>query len=226
MTDCVAIVSGGMDSITLLHYLVKHLNKQPAVLTFIYGQKNSREIAYAQHHTAALNIGDHRILDVGVFAPLLASSALISDDVPLPDIDEARQQGQPSTYVPNRNMIFLALAAAYAETLGVQDVFYGAQKQDAYSYWDTTPQFLAQLNAVYALNPQTPVRIHAPFVGYSKADVLRTGLELNVDYGQTWSCYAGGDVACGTCPTCVERLNAFREVSIPDPLTYATAGKA
>ena len=127
---------------------------------------------------------------------------------------------QPPTYVPNRNMIFLALAAAYAESLHVNTVVYGAQRHDVYGYWDTTPDFLAQLNQVYALNRKTPVRIEAPFVQYSKADILRIGLELDVDYGQTWSCYAGGDAACGRCPTCAERLKAFEEVGIPDPVPY------
>lgn len=128
---------------------------------------------------------------------------------------------QPITYVPNRNMIFLALAAAFAESLGADAVFYGAQRHDLYGYWDTTPDFLERLNHVYALNRKTPVHIRAPFVHHSKADLLRIGLDLGVDYGQTWSCYRGETLACGRCPTCAERLQAFAEVGVPDPLEYA-----
>ena len=90
-----------------------------------------------------------------------------------------------------------------------------------YGYWDTTAEFLARLNQVYHLNRQTPVRIRAPFVDSSKADILRIGLDLGVDYSQTWSCYQGQSTACGRCPTCAERLQAFAEVGLPDPIPYA-----
>jgi 7-cyano-7-deazaguanine synthase len=117
-------------------------------------------------------------------------------------------------------MIFLALAAAFAETQGVSDIYYGAQRHDIYGYWDTTPQFLEQLNNVYRLNRKAPIQILAPFVTYSKTDILRIGLELEVDYSKTWSCYEGQDVACGRCPTCAERLQAFQNLGLTDPLTY------
>ncbi len=217
----VAIVSGGIDSITLLHDLVKRLDVHPAVLTFIYGQKNAREIECARLHADLLGCHPHHVMDVSALKSLFATSALVDDAVAIPDSVDVQGDPQPSTYVPNRNMIFLALAVAYAESVGATDVYYGAQRQDSYSYWDTTPQFLGRLNHVYQLNPKTPVTIHAPFVHLSKADVLRRGLALEIDYGQTWSCYAGQDVACGRCPTCVERLAAFDAVGVADPLPYA-----
>jgi 7-cyano-7-deazaguanine synthase len=117
-------------------------------------------------------------------------------------------------------MIFLALAAAFAESQGVSEIFYGAQRHDMYGYWDTTPEFLEQLNQVYGLNRKTPVEILAPFVSWSKTDIVRKGLELGVDYGRTWSCYEGLAAACGRCPTCAERLKAFEEVGVVDPLPY------
>jgi 7-cyano-7-deazaguanine synthase len=119
-------------------------------------------------------------------------------------------------------MIFLALAAAYAESHDASEVFYGAQKADLYGYWDTTPQFLAQLNQVYQLNRRTPITIQAPFVQKSKAEILRIGLELGVDYSRTWSCYRGEATACGTCPTCAERLAAFAELNLTDPIPYTS----
>ena len=222
MTDSVAIVSGGMDSVTLLHYLVKVEKKEPAVITFVYGQKHDKEIAYARLQTEHLGCRHHLVLDLSGLRPLFAQSALVARGVEIPDALDVLGDPQPATYVPNRNMIFLALAAAYAETNGVSNVYYGAQRHDIYGYWDTTPQFLAQLNQVYHLNRKTPLQIMAPFVDYAKTDILRTGLQLGVDYSQTWSCYRGEEIACGRCPTCAERLNAFKELGLEDPLPYAS----
>lgn len=221
MIDSVAIVSGGMDSVTLLHHLIKIEQRQPAVVTFVYGQKHDKEVAYAQVQAELLGCRHHLILDLSIMQPLFASSALVTGGGDIPDVLDVMGDPQPVTYVPNRNMIFLALAVAYAETHGVSDVFYGAQRHDIYGYWDTTPQFLERLNQVYQLNRKTPIAIKAPFVQYSKTDILRHGLELEVDYGQTWSCYEGQEVACGRCPTCAERLKAFEEVGLADPLPYA-----
>ncbi len=220
MVDCIAIVSGGMDSVTLLHYLVKTQKRSPAVLTFLYGQKHAREVQFAQHNADLLGCQPHQIIDLSPFKSIFDASALVSDHIAIPQMAAVQGDPQPATYVPNRNMIFLSLAAAYAETLGVADVFYGAQRHDMYGYWDTTAEFLERVNSVFALNRKTPVRIAAPFVDYSKADILRTGLTLGVDYSTTWSCYRGQDAACGECPTCAERLAAFKEVGIEDPLPY------
>lgn len=222
MVDSVAIVSGGMDSITLLHHLVKVERRKPAVITFFYGQKHDKEVEFAKTHATLLGCDTHLILDLVLLRPLFASSALVSSEIKIPNIDVVQGDPQPPTYVPNRNMIFLALAAAYAESHDVTEVFYGAQRHDMYGYWDTTPQFLEQLNQVFMLNRKTPITIKAPFVTYSKADILRAGLEMEVDYSQTWSCYEGHEQACGLCPTCAERLGAFMEIGIPDPIPYAT----
>ena len=219
--DSVVIVSGGMDSVTLLHHMMKHEKRNPAVMTFQYGQKHSREIECAKAQVALLGIKAHMVVDLRATQAIFGTSALVNDDVLIPDMEEVVGDNQPATYVPNRNMLFLAYAVAYAESLKVDRVFYGAQAHDLYGYWDTTPEFLERLNGVYALNRKDPVRIEAPFVRYSKADVLRAGLALGVDYAQTWSCYAGQDVACGRCPTCAERLKAFKEVGMVDPTAYA-----
>lgn len=216
----VVIVSGGMDSVTLLHHLVKVENLNPAVITFIYGQKHEKEVTFAKAQVELLGCKDHLILDVSLLKHLFASSALVSKGLHIPNVKDVLGDPQPLTYVPNRNMIFLALAAAYAETMNVTDVYYGAQSHDMYGYWDTTPDFLQRLNDVFSLNRKTPIQIKAPFVSYSKTDILRLGLELGVDYSQTWSCYEGQDMACGQCPTCAERLQAFVNIGISDPLPY------
>ena len=220
MPDCVAIISGGMDSVTLLHHLVKTQGQQPAVITFLYGQKHDREIECARANVALLGLEQPMMVDLSPMKGIFGGSALVDETVDIPDIVDVMGDPQPPTYVPNRNMIFLSLAVAYAESLNVSTVYYGAQRHDVYGYWDTTPDFLARLNQVYALNRKSAIKIEAPFVQHSKADILRMGLELEVDYAQTWSCYVGGDAACGRCPTCAERLKAFEEVGMADPLPY------
>jgi 7-cyano-7-deazaguanine synthase len=220
MSDSVTIISGGMDSVTLLHYLVKRLNKNPSVLTYVYGQKHYKEVEYAKYQAAILGLTDYRIIDLSFLKPVFEGSALVSSTIEIPDIDTVKGDPQPPTYVPNRNMTFLAIASAYAETLGVNDIYYGAQAHDLYGYWDTTPDFLESINKLLSLNRKHSIRVKAPFVRKSKANVLRLGLELGVDYGKTWSCYRGNEYACGNCPTCAERLAAFKEVGITDPLPY------
>lgn len=220
MPDCVAIVSGGMDSVTLLHHLVKKEQRNPAVITFLYGQKHSREIECARHQAQVLGCTEHLVLDLTVLRPLFITSALTSAAVAIPSMDQVQGNSQPPTYVPNRNMIFLALATAYAESHQADEVFYGAQSHDLYGYWDTTPLFLDRLNDVYKLNRKTAVQIRAPFVKYTKADILRSGFDMGVDYAQTWSCYQGQERACGICPTCAERLQAFAQVGQTDPIPY------
>jgi len=219
--DSVVIVSGGMDSVTLLHYMIKQEKRDPAVMTFEYGQKHSREIECAKAQVALLGIKAHMIVDLRATQAIFGTSALVNDDITIPDMEAVVGDNQPATYVPNRNMLFLAYAVAYAESLKANRVYYGAQAHDLYGYWDTTPEFLERLNDVYSLNRKDEVKIEAPFVRYSKADVLRMGLDLGVDYAQTWSCYAGGEVACGQCPTCAERLKAFQEVGLNDPIPYS-----
>lgn len=216
--DCVAIVSGGMDSVTLLHYLIKEKKRRPAVLTFLYGQKHDKEVACARWQCQQLGCDPHLVLDLGLLRPLFANSALVGAQTAIPTAEAVQGDPQPATYVPNRNLIFLALAAAWAETQDVTEVFYGAQRHDLYGYWDTTPTFLERINQLLGLNRQKAIQIQAPFVDHSKADLLRVGLALDVDYAQTWSCYEGGERACGVCPTCAERLQAFAAVGINDPL--------
>lgn len=222
MVDSVAIVSGGMDSVTLLHYLVKREGKNPAVLSFTYGQKHNKEIEYAHYQSETLGCKHFQVLDLGFLAPAFASSALVSKEIAIPNIKDVEGDSQPLTYVPNRNMIFLSIAAAYAETLGVKEICYGAQAHDLYGYWDTTPQFLERINSLLSLNRKNSIQVKAPLVTLSKSDVLRLGLELNVDYGKTWSCYEGNDLACGKCPTCAERLAAFQAVGMVDPIPYGS----
>ncbi len=225
----VVLLSGGMDSATLLHHVVKNLKRGPVyALSYNYGQRHSKELECARRQAELVGVASHRVIDISFLGEVLkGASVLLPGGPPVPDLRklDKSQLDQPPTYVPNRNMILLAIAAAYAEANGICEVFYGAHALDAYGYWDCTAEFVERLNDVLALNRRTAVTIHAPFTGMKKAESLRLGLELGVDYSLTWSCYRGQEKACGTCPTCVERLNAFHELGLEDPLPYAYANR-
>lgn len=220
--SAVVLLSGGLDSSVLLHLVAREQCAGPVhALSFDYGQRHARELASARAQAEAAGCIAHVILPLTFFGPLVAGATTLVDGggaVPdLKDLD-ADTLRQPPTYVPNRNMMLLSLAAAYAEAHGIRDVFYGAQAQDEYGYWDCTREFLAAINGVLRLNRGNAVTVHAPLVAASKAENVRLGVRLGVDFAQTWSCYRGGERPCGTCPTCVERDNAFRAEGIADPL--------
>jgi 7-cyano-7-deazaguanine synthase len=223
-TPAVVLLSGGLDSTTLLHHVVRTLGRGPVhALSYDYGQRHVRELECARWQAHAAGVAEHRVIDLAFLGELLkGGSALIAGGAAVPnlaDLDDA-QLVQPPTYVPNRNMMLLSMAAAYAEAQGIRDVFYGAQAQDEYGYWDCTAAFLERINATLALNRGEAVIIHAPFVQMKKAEIVRIGMALGIDYGHTWTCYRGGETACGTCPTCVERRNAFRDAGVEDPVPH------
>lgn len=225
----VILLSGGLDSTTLLHYLKKRLACHAIyALTFNYGQKHfARELACARWQINHLAVKEHLVIDISFFAKFIGkSSALTSPLKPVPDYAAIKpdERSQPPTYVPNRNMILISLACAHAEALGIAEVYYAAQAQDYYGYWDCTKEFVAGMNRVLKLNHRKPVILQAPFAGFRKSRVLKIGLDLGVNYAHTWSCYRGHKKACGKCPACVERLNAFNQNNLRDPLEY-TADK-
>jgi len=215
--SAVVLLSGGVDSTTILHYVRKRLGASKVyAVSFLYGQKHSREVAMAKWQARAAKVLEHRIVDLSAFGGLIAGGSALTDrSISVPDLKDlkADQKRQPPTYVPNRNMILLSLAAAYAEAKGVRDIFYGAQAQDEYGYWDCTVDFVKKINDVLHLNRRKAVTVHAPFAGMRKSSVVKIGLELGVDYLHTWSCYRGRKEACGTCPSCVERKKAFKEIT-------------
>lgn len=221
----VILLSGGLDSTTLLHYLKKRLAGHAIyALTFNYGQKHfTRELSCARWQINHLGVREHLIIDISFFAGFIGkSSALTSRYNPVPDYAAIKpgERGQPPTYVPNRNMILISLACAHAEALGITKVYYAAQAQDFYGYWDCTDKFIAGMNRVLKLNRRKPVVLQAPFTGFKKSKVLKIGLALGVDYAHTWSCYRGHQKACRKCPSCVERLAAFKINKVRDPLEY------
>ncbi len=222
MTSAVILLSGGLDSATLLWYAARRLGcARIHTLTFSYGQAHARETACADRLAREAGVEAHRRVDLPALAALAqGASVLLGPGAGVPALDElARsQRDQPPTYVPHRNLVLLSLAAAYAEAEGFADVCYGAQAQDAYGYWDCTPGFRERLNALLALNRRRRIRVRAPFMRWPKRRIVRLGLVLGVPYARTWTCYRGEAAPCRVCPSCRERRAAFAALGADDPL--------
>lgn len=216
LPKAVVIYSGGMDSFTLLHLVISQ-GYQVFPVSFHYGQRHARELEAAAGVCRSLGL-QHQQIDLRAIAPLIDSSALTGgQDVP----DGAyAPDNLAATFVPNRNMILLSLAVGYAVNIGAEVCFYGAHGGDHVLYPDCTPEFVGKMDQLARLANLDPVRIEAPFLHQDKADILRQGLAMGLDYAQTWTCYRGGQLACGRCSACRERLQAFAGCGLSDPLVY------
>ena len=212
----VVVFSGGMDSYTVLHKAVRE-GFEVLPLTFNYGQKHNKEIEYAEHACIALGVVP-KIVDITAINQLIAGSSLTSD-IEMPEGHYA-DDNMKSTVVPNRNMILLSLAVGYAVSSDAHKVFYGAHSGDHEIYPDCRPEFVEKMNSVCAIANYEPVEIVTPYLALNKTDILREGLAMGLDYGRTWTCYNGREKACGKCGSCVERLEAFSENQMSDPLDY------
>lgn len=223
MTKAVVLLSGGLDSATALA-IAKALGLTPYALSFRYGQRHRAEIAAAQAVAAHLGVADHRIIDIDL--RVFGGSALTADiDVPENRSAAERAAAIPVTYVPARNTIFLSYALAWAEVLGASEIVIGVNAVDYSGYPDCRPEFisafqaLANLATKAATSDGRKITIHSPLIWLSKADIIRRGLSLGVNYGLTRSCYQLDDEgqACDRCDSCLIRREGFAAVGIPDP---------
>ncbi|MBE1286950.1 MAG: 7-cyano-7-deazaguanine synthase QueC [Alteromonadaceae bacterium] len=215
----VIIYSGGMDSFTLLHHVLAQgfAPDEVACLTFNYGQRHVREIEAAKTVCQGLKI-THKIVDISAINTLMAGSSL-TDDIEIPEGHYA-EESMKSTVVPNRNMVLLSMAVAYAVSLEAPAVYYGAHSGDHAIYPDCRPEFVQKMKDVCAIANYDPVSIETPFLHHTKSEILTVGKVLALDYSNTWTCYNGRKKACGKCGACVERLEAFAENQLIDPLEY------
>jgi len=212
----VVIYSGGMDSFTVLHKALEQ-GKDVYPLTFNYGQRHSKEIEYAADVCKELNIS-HKVVDISAINQLMTGSSLTSDiDIPEGHYEE---DSMKSTVVPNRNMVLLSMAIAYAVSIDARAVYYGAHSGDHAIYPDCRPEFVEKMNDVSQIANYDPVDIVSPYIKQDKIGILRDGLRMGLDYGQSWTCYNGREKACGQCGSCQERLEAFKLNNITDPLAY------
>ncbi len=224
---CVVLLSGGLDSATVLG-LARAEGRECYALSFEYGQRHRVELECAREQARRAGVARHLVLRVDLDA--IGGSCLTSAGAAVPAADLARER-IPSTYVPARNTIFLAHALAWAEVLGAPRIDLGINAVDYSGYPDCRPEFLqafqkmANLATAAGVEGRGEVRIHAPLLYWSKAEIIRRGLACGVDYGRTNSCYdpdAAGR-ACGRCDACALRAAAFAEVGIPDPALGGTA---
>jgi len=208
-------LSGGVDSTTLLYRMLDDGYEVDA-LTFNYAQRHQKEIDCAKGVAQRLHV-THRIIDLSCLGSILGDSALLGGkDVPSCHYTE---EAARKTIVPNRNMIMLAVAAGYAEAHEIPEVFYAAHKNDATIYPDCRAEFVEALTpAIRLATAWHPVELRAPFVDLTKAEIVRIGLGLSVPYELTWSCYKGEELPCRSCPTCIEREEAFAINDALDPL--------
>jgi 7-cyano-7-deazaguanine synthase len=226
MSDAVVLLSGGLDSTTALA-VAKDAGFDCHALTVKYGQLHEVELAAAKRVAAAIGAKEHRVVEVDL-SPL-APSALTTKGVVVPkdrSLDEIGAQGDvPSTYVPARNTVLLSLALAWAESLQARDTYLGVNVLDASGYPDCRPAFVQAFEALAQVATRSGgFRIHAPLIELSKAEIIRLGTRLGVDYGMTHSCYdPKGDFACGRCDACALRRKGFAESGVADPTRYSVS---
>ncbi|PKM79588.1 MAG: 7-cyano-7-deazaguanine synthase QueC [Firmicutes bacterium HGW-Firmicutes-13] len=222
MKKAVVLLSGGMDSTTAL-YIAKSQGYELYALSFFYGQRHYKELDCAKASAQKAGVKEHVVVTTNMDA--WGGSALTDKNINVPDSDTNRNK-IPVTYVPARNMIFLSYAASYAEVIGSQDIFIGVSEVDYSGYVDCRQEFIdamenaINMGTVCAVEEGRKIKILAPLVHMSKSDEIKLGIELGVDYGLTWTCYRGEDLACGTCDSCTLRLKAFKEAGYKDPLLY------
>jgi len=217
MTEKVVVIySGGMDSFTVLNRALKD-GKKVYALSFDYGQRHVKELQCARIVCENLNV-DHKVIDISAINQLLAGSSL-TDDIDIPE-GHYEAQNMKSTIVPNRNMVLLSLAVAYAVSVGASQVYYGAHSGDHAIYPDCRPEFVKKMNDVCMIANYEAVEIFSPYLNVDKIAILADGISMGLNYSDTWTCYNGREKACGKCGACQERLEAFNENKIVDPIDY------
>jgi 7-cyano-7-deazaguanine synthase len=225
MKRAVVLVSGGLDSATTLALCIRE-GFDAHALSFDYGQRHSIEVQAAKRVAGSLGVREHRIavIDLRVFG-----GSALTNEIAVPKSRDTKEASQiPITYVPARNTIFLSYALAWSEVMGASDIFIGANAIDYSGYPDCRPAFIAAFEQLAAVATKagvdgTQFRIHAPLLSMSKAEIIRKGMELGVDFSLTHSCYdpTADGLACGECDSCRIRLEGFRSAGLEDPISYA-----
>ncbi len=215
MKDCILILSGGMDSVTLLY---DYQERIALAISFDYGSNhNAREIPFARMHCERLGI-PHHVIPLDFMSTYFRSSLLSGAD----DIPEGHyaDENMKSTVVPFRNGIMLAIATGMAETNDLSYVMMANHGGDHTIYPDCRPEFVEAFDAAAHAGTYNGVHLLSPYCHMTKSQIAARGRELGINYAETWSCYKGGDKHCGRCGTCIERKEALAEAGIPDPTDY------
>ncbi|WPJ94069.1 7-cyano-7-deazaguanine synthase QueC [Coraliomargarita algicola] len=214
----VIVYSGGLDSTVLLYHL-RDAGHELHALSIDYGQRHRCELDRAAAICAELGI-PQPMADLSAIQPLLAGSSLTSPEIEVAE-GHYTEESMKSTVVPNRNMIFLAIATGHALSIKAGQIAYAAHSGDHAIYPDCRNEFADAMATAIELADWEQVKLSRPFVDWTKADIVRRGAELGVPFEKTWSCYKGGEVHCGRCGTCIERREAFDLAKVEDPTLYA-----
>jgi 7-cyano-7-deazaguanine synthase len=226
MKNAVVLLSGGLDSATTAA-VARRDGYALFALSFDYGQRHRFELDSARRVASALGVARHVVMKIDL-AQFGGSSLVGASEVPKDRSEAAMSEGIPSTYVPARNTVFLAMALAFAETVGAADLFLGVNAVDYSGYPDCRPEYLAAFETLANLATKAGVegmlkfKIHAPLVQLGKGEIIQLGTQLGVDYGLTHSCYdpSPEGVSCGHCDSCQIRLRGFASAGLVDPLKY------
>jgi 7-cyano-7-deazaguanine synthase len=228
VSRAVVLLSGGLDSTTTLA-VAQRDGHEPLAITFRYGQRHEIEVDAARRVARAAHVADHVVADIDLRTfggSALTSDAPVPKDRPLDQVS----QGIPATYVPARNTIFLSFALAFAETRDAREIYIGVNAVDYSGYPDCRPEYIAAFQQMANLATRAGVegsgiRIRTPLIDLTKAEIIRLGASLNVDFSLTTSCYdpTVHGVACGHCDSCTLRLKGFAEAGLKDPIRYRTS---
>lgn len=225
MKKAVCLVSGGLDSATVLYY-AKNEGWDVYALNLLYGQRHKRERDSARQLCANLSVP---LKEMELDFPWKGSSLVDqSEDLPQSRNFDEMKEGIPSTYVPARNTIFLSLALGMAEVLKAHAVFIGANVLDYSGYPDCRPEYLKAVEEVFRLGTKLgqeghEIKIIAPLLMNTKAEIIKLGFSLKVPFGQTWSCYAGREKSCGLCDSCLLRKQGFMQAGLEDSIEYESS---
>lgn len=213
------VVSGGMDSVTMLHELIYRGYEIDEVISYNYGQRHVKELDFVAWNVEHLGL-KHKIIDISFMAQLLDQSAL-TGDTEVPE-GHYEQDNMSLTVVPNRNMILASIAIGRAVNNGAEAIALGVHSGDHAIYPDCRPEFISALRTASLIANYQLIDVLAPYLEMDKGKIIERGLTIGVDYSHTWTCYKGLEKACGVCGSCQERLEGFSQNSIEDPLEYET----
>jgi len=227
-------ISGGMDSVVLLHMAVDQGYKEINLISYDYGQRHVRELSCVKDQIDAVTAKapdvkiSHYVADVKFIKYISPTSSLTNTDIDNPDISKMAGDAQPVSYVPFRNQLFNTIGCAYAESKGADTVWYGAAEVDSLAgYWDGSNEFVSSMNALIALNREARITIEAPLITMSKEAIVEEGVRLGVDYGKTWTCYSNREdgLADATTPSSSMRVKGFVDAGYQDPIQYVQQDK-
>jgi 7-cyano-7-deazaguanine synthase len=227
----VITLSGGMDSSVLL-YKAADQYKEVHTVTFDYGQRHDRELQAAEKQLVNAkhdfpNVSfTNKLLDVKYIKDIADTSSLTNDNIDTPDVKDVMGEAQPKSYVPFRNMMFLSILLSYAEKLKAEEVWYGAAEADSLAgYWDGSVQFVDKINQICLLNREVDVSVRAPLLEMSKKEIILHGVELGVNFGDTYTCYSGEYPCDANSASSALRLKGFVDAGLQDPLRYKQQDK-